>query len=358
MNQACGVTPCCLSLAVRGHHRRSVNPVHRVRWWPQVAVQDNVFALVISTSAKGSAVAERKNLKFSERGAAPKAIQELVGRSTGFRNRQLLSPLEVSAVQRTRARLGVVCSELAQLLSSRERRMKKSIAVFLAVIGGSSFVVACGSTSSDGNSAAAGGAGKSSSAGAGGTASAGTGGRASAGGGNNASAGTGGGLSTGGGGNASAGSGGSSTTGTAGNASSDGGGDAGLSFECGKLATCCAMLGGASEGSCQGVADANDDAACSTQLDTYGAACLVDASCNMSASGTCQELPIFPYYAMQSKSDCMQAGGTPVAACPTAGLIGCCTHPVAGGTCYYPNASAPTTQAACTQQGGTWSTTP
>jgi hypothetical protein len=227
--------------------------------------------------------------------------------------------------------------------------MKKSIAVFLAVISGSSFVVACGSTSSDGNSAAAGGAGKSSTAGAGGTASAGTGGRPSTGGGGNSTAGS--------GGNSSAGSGGSSTAGTAGNAS-DGGGDAGLSFECGKLATCCAMLGGASEESCQAVADADDDAACTTQLDTYSGACLIDAPCNMSASGTCQELPIYPYYAMQEKSDCMQAGGTPVASCPTAGLIGCCTHPVAGGTCYYPNASAPTTQAACTQEGGTWSTTP
>ncbi len=239
--------------------------------------------------------------------------------------------------------------------------MKKSIAVFLAVINCGAVMVACGSTSSDGNSPATGGAGKSSSAGAGGAASAGAGGARSTGGGGNSSAGTGGSSNADSSGNSSAGSGGNSTAGSAGNASggSSGGSEgAELSFTCGKLATCCVMLGGASEGACQGTADANDDDACSTQLNTYGAACLINSSCNMSASGTCQELPIFPYYAMQAKSDCMQAGGVPVTSCPTADLIGCCTYPVAGGACYYSNATAPTTQSACTQNGGTWSTTP
>ena len=56
------------------------------------------------------------------------------------------------------------------------------------------------------------------------------------------------------------------------------------------------------------------------------------------------------------KASCTAGGGTPVDACPSAGLQGCCV--VAGlGTCTYDPTAVATLQSACPLGGATWSTT-
>jgi hypothetical protein len=59
----------------------------------------------------------------------------------------------------------------------------------------------------------------------------------------------------------------------------------------------------------------------------------------------------------QAQKACTQGNGSVVSACPTAGLVGCCTLTVQGlsvDECYY-YGSASTDQQACTQASGTWS---
>jgi len=61
------------------------------------------------------------------------------------------------------------------------------------------------------------------------------------------------------------------------------------------------------------------------------------------------------YSALQSM--CTQQGGKVVSACPTAGVIGCCTNANSEG-CFYTGGTNPMTQAECSQAGGTWSASP
>jgi hypothetical protein len=61
-------------------------------------------------------------------------------------------------------------------------------------------------------------------------------------------------------------------------------------------------------------------------------------------------------------TECTEENGTVASSCPTASLDGCCQltnngNGIKSTTCYYQN-NAAAEQSACTQSGGTWSTTP
>jgi hypothetical protein len=60
-----------------------------------------------------------------------------------------------------------------------------------------------------------------------------------------------------------------------------------------------------------------------------------------------------------AKMECTTNGGVVSGTCPTSGLLGCCNMSP-GKTCLYQGGpiDAATGQMGCTQQGGTWTTTP
>lgn len=82
-------------------------------------------------------------------------------------------------------------------------------------------------------------------------------------------------------------------------------------------------------------------------------------SCNMSASMTCVEYKnVSASVATSYQQECT-AGGGQVMDCSGTGLVGCCDIPgsVETDVCYY-SGDASGFESACSQSGGTWSTTP
>jgi hypothetical protein len=78
------------------------------------------------------------------------------------------------------------------------------------------------------------------------------------------------------------------------------------------------------------------------------------ASCYLAISMTCSAVKVTASEATEVEQACANDKGAPGTACPTSGLVGCCTT----GTmeaCYYTASQAMSAESACT---GTWSTTP
>jgi hypothetical protein len=85
----------------------------------------------------------------------------------------------------------------------------------------------------------------------------------------------------------------------------------------------------------------------------------VEFSCTKTTAGkvicTLGSVPAAQLHAAQQT--CASGQGTSGTTCSTTGLAGCCKISVVSEACYY-DAMPATDQGACTQQGGTWSTTP
>jgi hypothetical protein len=207
--------------------------------------------------------------------------------------------------------------------------MRQSFACVLVCLSVTPLFAACGSSSA-GNSPAAAGAGGSSTAGAS---------------------------------PAGASSAGSPAGGSSGVAGS--GGSAGSTPEsnCDALGACCAdldQLGLTTTAACQAVAGARDDVSCINTLSNYGVFCAGPGStafyCYTASKGYCSILVLSTSDKSTADAVCMDGGGTPVASCPTANLVGCCAPSILEGGCDYTNENPPQTKADCST--GIWSTVP
>src|SRR4051794_27624224 len=86
----------------------------------------------------------------------------------------------------------------------------------------------------------------------------------------------------------------------------------------------------------------------------------VTVACSYPAKVTCGALTVHGAPAAQIAMDmCTHDGGTPLAACPGANLLGCCRQSIVE-NCFYAGgtATAAKQEMGCTSGGGTWSTSP
>ena len=156
------------------------------------------------------------------------------------------------------------------------------------------------------------------------------------------------------------------TGGTSSGGSGDGAGGAPnpTNVDCKKLETCCVGLStgsdGGPKGACEHIAGLNYGPSCVSTYSLYKCDSVI-AMENQPKSSACTLGTQCTRTAYSAAADAACAGaakGTASENCPAAGVIACCKLPGVTELCYYDGNESPITEADCTAESGTYSTTP
>ena len=140
-----------------------------------------------------------------------------------------------------------------------------------------------------------------------------------------------------------------------------------MGASCTALEACCETLPSGEQDACTHVVGLKNEGSCASLETTYMNSSQCNGSgvvgadsyvCDYTSMDVCLKSFAPANYLAMYKSACVSAGGTTPDACPTDGLIGCCSLGTTSESCYYGDPTGKPTAADCAQTTGTWSTTP